>query len=145
MSSVHTLRALTEEDAFGEILAGDVAIRNYLTPIKRHLDAMGATEVWINRPGELVVQVGGKNVKIEEPALNYSALEALATAVAVYAKQEGFGPKSPLLSATLPDGERIQIAAPPAVESGIYSITIRIPGEGIIPLADYQMRGAFDK
>jgi len=145
MSSVHSIRPITEDDAFGDILAGDVAIRNYLTPIKRHLDAMGATEVWINRPGELVVQVGGKNVKIEEPALNYSALEALATAVAVYAKQEGFGPKSPLLSATLPDGERIQIAAPPAVESGIYSITIRIPGEGIIPLADYQMRGAFDK
>lgn len=145
MNSVHHLRPLTEEEAFGDVLAGDVAIRNYLNPIKAHLESMGATEVWINRPGELVVQVGGRNVHIDEPSLTYEALDALATAVAVYAKQEGFGPASPLLSATLPDGERIQIAAPPAVEPGLYSITIRIPGEGIIPLADYQTRGAFDK
>jgi len=129
---------------YGDVLPNDVAIRNYLRPLRRHLEAAGATELWINQPGELMMQVGPDTLAVPEPLLDYAALDALAQAVAVYSQQPGFGVEHPILSATLPDGERIQIVLPPAVEPGRVSITVRIPGTSLLGLDDYEAEGAFD-
>lgn len=134
----------SERRIYGEALPSDVAIRNYLRPLRRHLDEAGATELWINRPGELVIQVGAQVRTVHEPLLDYAAIDALAQAVAVYSQQPGFGSQHPILSATLPDGERIQIVLPPAVEPGQVSLTVRIPGGSVLDLEDYEADGAFD-
>ncbi len=146
MSAVHPLpRAVVKDaDAFGDVLAGDIAIRNYLEPIKKHLRNAGANEVWINRPGELLMEVAGEAVVVKEPLLSYAALDALAQAVAVYAQQT-IDARNPLLSATLLDGERIQIVMPPAVEPGLISITIRVHGDSILSLESYEEHGAFNR
>jgi type IV secretion system protein VirB11 len=137
---------LSPNDAavFGDVLPNDVAIRNYLQPLRAHLASAGATELWINRPGELMIQVGPDTRVVSEPRLHYAALDALAQAVAVYSQQPGFGSEHPILSATLPDGERIQIVLPPAVEPGRISLTVRIPGSTVRRLEDYEDEGAFD-
>lgn len=131
---------------FGDVLASDIAVRNYLAPIKRHYEGTGATEVWINKPGELIVEVEGVVRYIDEPLLTFEMLEAFAQAVAIASpQQQHVGNKRPLLSATLPDGERIQIVLPPAVEPGLVAMAIRIPNEKIIPLDIYEANGAFAK
>lgn len=131
---------------FGEILASDIAVRNYLAPLQKHFAGTGATEMWINQPGELILEVEGEVRYITEPSMTFEALEAFAQAVAIASpQQQQVGIERPLLSATLPDGERIQIVMPPAVEPGRVSMSIRIPSEKIIPLDDYEAQGAFAK
>jgi type IV secretion system protein VirB11 len=136
----------SDDAVFGDVLASDSVVRSYLGPIKKHMLAFDATEIWINKPGELVIQLETGDITVEEPLLNYAALEAFAQAVAVYSpQQQTVDSKTPLLSATLPDGERIQIALPPAVEPGMVSMSIRIPKSDIIPLEVYQANGSFSK
>lgn len=150
MTAVRELHATApahgDSAVFGDVLASDSVVRSYLEPIKRHMLEHQATEIWINKPGELVIQLEDGEKTIAEPALNFSALEAFAQAVAIYSPQrQRVGVKTPLLSATLPDGERIQIVLPPAVEPGMVSMSIRIPASSIIPLSAYQSAGAFSK
>lgn len=137
---------LSRADAavYGEALAPDIAVRTYLEPLKKYLRLAGATELWLNRPGEIILEVGGEVRYIKEPSLTFAALEALAQAVAIASpQQQHVGIEQPLLSATLPDGERIQVVLPPAVEPGFVSISIRIPNPEIIPLDVYETKGAF--
>ena len=134
-----------ESDVFGDVLAKDVAVRNYLRPLKKHLQESGATELWINKPGQFITEVGPNKVYHDAPELTFAALEAFSVAVAVFAHQPDFGPKSPVLSASLPDGERIQIVRPPAVEPGTIAICIRVPNAATLSFDDYEADGAFDK
>lgn len=135
-----------DEAIFGDVLASDTMVRGYLAPIKRHMLEHQATEIWINRPGELVIQLETGNLVVKEPLLDFAALEAFAQAIAVYSpQQQTVGARTPLLSATMPDGERIQIVLPPAVEPGMVSMSIRIPKSELIPLAKYRDSGAFSK
>jgi type IV secretion system protein VirB11 len=147
MSAVIDLSAhRAHDDVYGETLASDSVVRSYLMPIKKHMLQYEATEIWINRPGELIVQLETGNVTVHEPLLTFAALESFARAVAVYSpQQQTVGVTQPLLSATMPDGERIQIVLPPAVEPGLVSISIRVPKSDIIPLEKYRDSGAFSK
>lgn len=146
LSQFNVLHAEGDDAIFGEVLDRDIVVRSYLGPIKKHMLAHDATEVWINKPGELIIQLETGDVTVTEPLLSYAALEAFAQAVAVYSpQQQTVGSTTPLLSATLPDGERIQIVLPPAVESGLVSMSIRIPKSDIIPLQVYQDNGSFSK
>lgn len=139
-------KGIEDHEIFGEVLARDTVVRDYLRPIKRHLLEHQATEVWINKPGELVIQLETGNVTVQEPSLDFAALEAFAQAIAVYSpQQQTVGAKAPLLSATMPDGERIQIVLPPAVEPGMVSMCIRIHKSHVIPLATYRDSGAFSR
>jgi type IV secretion system protein VirB11 len=130
----------------GEVLDTDIAVRNYLAPLQKHFGETGATEMWINQPGELLLEVDGEVHYIDEPLMDYENLQAFAKAVAIASpQQQDVSNKRPLLSATLPDGERIQVVLPPAVEQGLVSMSIRIPSSKIIPLDVYQASGAFSK
>lgn len=132
--------------AYGDVLASDTVIRAYLEPLKRHMREHKATEIWINKPCELILRVESGSVVVHEPLLTFSALEAFAQSIAVYSpQQQTVGVSSPLLSATLPDGERIQIALPPIVEPGLISMSIRIPGSSILPLDKYEKDGSFSR
>lgn len=141
-----TVATFGNEVMLGDVLASDVVVRGYLRPLKRIMQEHQATEIWINKPGEVVVQLETGNVTVKEPLLNYAALEAFAQALAVYSpQQQTVGSKSPLLAATMPDGERIQVVLPPAVEPGMVSMSIRIPRSEILQLQAYQDSGAFSK
>lgn len=145
-SSRRPVGLVGDDAVFGDVLASDTVVRGYLRPIKRHMLEHKATEIWINKPGELVIQLETGNITVEEPALDFAALEAFAQAVAVYSpQQQSVGFRTPLLSATMPDGERIQIALPPVVEPGMVSMSIRIPKSEIIPLRKYWDSGTFSK
>jgi len=68
----------------------------------------------------------------------------LATAVATFCDQQ-INQERPLLSATLPTGERIQFVIPPAVPRGTVSITVRKPSHVIKRLDDFEREGLFER
>jgi type IV secretion system protein VirB11 len=126
-------------------LSEDTAARLMMEPIasllKRH---PLATELAINRPGQALIEVDGHWIEIEAPELSEQHCMGLARAVAIFCKQE-ISERCPLLSATLPDGQRLQVVMPPAVESGHIAICMRIPGSSVRSIDSYRAAGAFDR
>ena len=57
--------------------------------------------------------------------------------------QQRIDATSPLLSASLPGGERVQIVMPPATTQGCVAITIRKPAESLWSIAELSGRGIF--
>jgi type IV secretion system protein VirB11 len=100
------------------------------------------TDIYVNRPGELWVEttVGGIE-RHEAPGLDEATLARLARQIAALSHQ-GISREHPLLSATLPDGARIQIIAPPATR-GPLALAIRKHVSPELDLSDYVASGAF--
>ena len=69
---------------------------------------------------------------------------SLATAVATFSDQQ-ISQERPLLSATLPSGERVQFVIPPAVTRDTVSITVRKPADVIRRLDDFEREGLFER
>jgi type IV secretion system protein VirB11 len=120
------------------------SVIEFLRPLREQLDADGVLEVCVNRPGELLVEtVKGWRV-IPAPEMTLERCLSLATAVATYCDQQ-VNQERPLLSATLPSGERIQFVIPPAVTRGTASITVRKPSNLIKRLDDFERDGLFER
>lgn len=117
---------------------------SFLAPLAPILKRLDVTDIWINRPGEIWVEsLGGGIERIEEPSLDTKLLQRLAKQIAAHASQ-GISRAQPLLAANLPDGSRVQVAAPPATRDG-YAFAIRRHVSADLSLADWEEAGAFDK
>lgn len=104
----------------------------------------GATELVFNRPGEVMVEHGATWVTVEDRTLTLNWVQGLATVVGRFTNQQ-INASRPIMSATLPGGERLQIVLPPAVEPGFASLTIRIPAPFIRSMEDYRGDGYFER
>lgn len=120
------------------------ALDSYLLPIKQIMDRDGVSEVSINRPGEAWVELHGDMVRQELPAFDFEHLKSLSRLVAQSTEQR-LSEEEPLLSATLPNGYRIQIVFPPACEQKCVVISIRKPSSLKWNLDDYEKMGMFDQ
>ena len=120
------------------------SVVEFLRPLREHLDADGVLEVCVNRPGELLVETSAGWHAVAAPEMTLERCLSLATAVATYGDQQ-INQERPLLSATLPSGERIQFAIPPAVSRATVSITLRKPAMEIKRLADFEREGLFER
>lgn len=115
---------------------------HYLAPFRKYLDMDGVTEFVINQPGECIVETPAGWATYEDADLSFQRLEGIAKAIANHTNQQ-FKNDAPILSATLPTGERIQVVREPAVEPGTMSFTVRKPSAVKLTLEDYQQQGAF--
>ena len=123
-------------------VADRVYLSSYLAPLRFALDRPDVTDIYINRPGELWLEtLGGKIERHEVPALEAALLSRLARQVAAL-NHQGISREHPLLSASLPDGSRIQIAQPPATR-GEMAIAIRKHVSADLTLDDYVSANAF--
>jgi type IV secretion system protein VirB11 len=117
-------------------------LRSYLAPLADVLAQSDVTDIYINRPGEIWIEtLGGSVERHDAPALDEAVLSRLARQIAALSHQ-GISREHPLLSATLPDGSRVQIAGPPATR-GPMAIAIRKHISSDLALSDYQESGAF--
>lgn len=119
-----------------------VYLRSYLAPLALMLERPDVTDIFVNRPGEVWVETieGGLEMH-EAPSLDETTLWRLARQIASLSNQ-GVSREHPLLSATLPGGERIQIIAPPATR-GPLAMAVRKQVVADLRLADYETSGAF--
>lgn len=117
-------------------------VRELLSPLSRFLRDKTLYEVIVNRPGEVVTEGREGWQTHDVPELSYDRLLRLARAVASFSDQS-IDETRPILSATLPDDERIQIVIPPATTKGTVSITIRKPSSVSLTLEDLDHGGLF--
>jgi len=127
-----------------DLLAHDTMVRELLRPLLTYLARPGVTEIVVNRPKEVYIELGATWQRHLAPDVTLDLLTSLATAIATSTEQS-IGPHHPILSAMLPDGERVQIVLPPAVELGTISVSIRRPNAWIKSLDEYEAEGAFSR
>jgi type IV secretion system protein VirB11 len=114
----------------------------YLAPLAQWLARNDVTDVMINRPGEAWIEtLGGTIERVECPELDAGRLWHLVRQVAALSHQ-GISRAHPLLAATLPDGARVQVVAPPATR-GDMAIAFRKHLAPKRSLHDYVADGAF--
>jgi type IV secretion system protein VirB11 len=88
------------------------------------------------------VEDNGGWARYKRPELDYAWAEQVATAVGSYNDRDISDSKT-LLSAQLPDGERIYVVHPPNCEAGTISVTIRIPSSVHLTHKDLVKRGIY--
>ena len=116
----------------------------YLRPLAVWMDRGDVTDILINAPGEVWIEtLGGEAERHAAPELTETALWRLAGQIAAAAHQ-GVSREHPLLSATLPNGARVQIVAPPATR-GPMALAIRKHVVNDLSLDDYAEAGAFSE
>jgi type IV secretion system protein VirB11 len=119
-----------------------VYLRSFLAPLADALAREDVTDIFINRPGELWLEtLGGGLEREDRPRLDELTLARLARQLAAITHQ-GISREHPLLSATLPDGSRVQIVSPPATR-GPLVLAIRKHIAPKMALSDYLSSGAF--
>jgi type IV secretion system protein VirB11 len=122
----------------------DASVKHLMRPLQDLLSVKGATELVINDPGVAFLQRHGVWERHELPHMSYDNCYSLAVSIATFTNQ-AINEAKPILSATLPDGERIQIIIPPITPRHTVSFTIRIPSPAAKSLDDYQRSGMFDQ
>jgi type IV secretion system protein VirB11 len=102
----------------------------------------GVMELCINRPGEVFLETRRGWKRQQLPSASFEWCCRLAKLVANATRQR-VDETSPLLSASLPSGERIQIVVPPATSPGCVAISIRRPSDTVWSIDELSARGIF--
>lgn len=107
-----------------------------LAPLAPFLARTDVTDIWINMPGEIWVEaLGQQPCRHVLPGLTDAHLLRLVRQVAAHSAQ-AISRRHPILSASLPGGERVQVVMPPATR-GAIAIAIRKPSVASLDLAAY--------
>ncbi len=126
------------------VLEAGSYLDSFLAPLAPILAREDVTDIYINRPCELWIEtLGGEIVRHDAPGLDEAVLARLARQIAASTAQ-GISREHPLLAATLPDGARVQVVAPPATR-GPLALAIRRHVAADLVLRDYGEAGAFDE
>ncbi len=118
------------------------ALEITLRPLKPFLTEAGVSELCINRPAEMFIETPAGWRCEAFPTADFDWCRRLAKLIANWTHQR-IDESSPLLSGSLPSGERVQIAIPPATGGHCVSITIRRPAEQAWSLRELAQRGIF--
>ena len=116
----------------------------YLKPLAGFLADASLTEVCVNRPGEVWTEGRGGWLRHDVPGLTFEHCSHLAKLIATY-NAKAINATHPVLSAALPQGERVQVIIPPACEPDTVSITIRKPSLIDKTLDELDAEGAFSE
>jgi len=96
----------------------NVYLGAFLAPLAPWLSRPEVTDLLVNAPGEVWVETAVEGMRREAAVgLDETTLQRLVRQIAAYGSQ-GVNREQPLLSATLPDGARVQVVAPPATRGG---------------------------
>lgn len=127
-----------------EAIPTGIYLRSCLAPFEAMLSRPDVTDIYVNGPGEIWVEtLEGVFERHEQPSLNELTLARLARQVAAFTHQ-GVSREHPLLAATLPDGSRIQVVAPPATRGPLALAIRRQVAAASLSLQDYTVAGQFD-
>jgi type IV secretion system protein VirB11 len=112
-----------------------------LRPLLANTEVM---ELCINRPHEAFLETrhGWRREQLAFADFEWCCRMAK---LAANSTQQRIDATSPLLSASLPTGERIQIVMPPATTAGCVAIAIRRPAEQVWSIEELASRGIFSR
>lgn len=123
--------------AAAEALSEDhVYLSAYLQPFSPFLSDPRVTEVMVNRPGEVFLETAeGRIRRVAAPGVDDTLISRLAAQIARVSRQ-AISREHPLLAATLPSGERVQIVGPPATRKH-WAMAIRRHVECDLTIDDF--------
>src|ERR1700721_3173339 len=110
-----------------------------LRPLLANTEVM---ELCINRPLEAFLETRGGWHRESLPFADFDWCSRFAKLVA-NSTQQRIDATAPLLSASLPTGERVQIVIPPATSAGCVAIAIRRPADQVWSIEELSRRGIF--
>ena len=135
--------ASAADDGGADAVTIDSSLDYYCRPLADLLADPSVTELCVQSPGEVFTERSGGWMRTPAPwatpiwAGQFARLLATATAQRVNSE-------SPLLSAALPTGERVQVVLPPATANDRVAIAIRRPSREAWSLLDLQRGGLFE-
>lgn len=118
------------------------SLDQYLAVLRPLLDRPGVTELCFNRPGEVFIEDGGGWTRLALPVAGFAWALSFVKLIAA-STQQRIDPELPLLTASLPSGERVQAVIPPATLAGQVVVAIRKPSAVEWGLAELAARGVF--
>lgn len=118
------------------------ALEITLRALRPWLADPAVTELCINRPGEAFIESRSGWTRVPLECADLAWCMRLAKLVAHFSCQR-IDEQTPLLSAALPSGERIQIVIPPATTPQTVAITIRRPSTQSWSVEDLSLKGVF--
>jgi len=108
------------------------------------LSRSDVTEICINQPGHAYLETHTGWRREALPFATFEWCRRLAKLVANATRQR-VDEESPILSASLPSGERIQIVLPPATSAGCVALSIRRPSDQVWSIEELSASGIFHK
>jgi type IV secretion system protein VirB11 len=119
----------------------NIYLESYLGVLAPWLERADLTDIYINRPGELWFEIlGSPPERCLVPELTGELLARMVKQIAAVTAQ-GINREHPLLSASLPDGTRVQAIIPPATR-GEIALAFRKHVSVGLGLEDYRKGGA---
>jgi type IV secretion system protein VirB11 len=118
------------------------ALTLIVRPLRPFLDDPTLTELCINQPHEAFIERTDGWHRVDLPFASFDWCKSFAKLIA-NATHQRIDDQSPLLSATLPTGERVQLVLPPATTDGTVAITLRKPANRVWNLSELNARGLF--
>ncbi len=106
------------------------SLHHYIKQLRSCLALPGVTEVCMQRPGELFLEDGGGWRCVPAPWATSAWAKHFSRLLATFSDQR-VNDETPLLSATLPDGERVQLVLPPATLKGHVVMAVRRPNQQV--------------
>ncbi len=129
--------------SLGEMSLSDVsALELTARALRPYLADSEVTELCINRPGEVFLETRSGWRRESIPFADADWCRRFAKLIANATRQR-VDETSPLLSASLPTGERVQIVLPPATTKDCVAITIRRPSDRVWSLSELASQGLF--
>jgi type IV secretion system protein VirB11 len=125
-----------------DALPDDASVAHLMGPLAPFLAREDVTDIFVNEPFKVILDTNEGIEKHDAPELSFATLMGLANAIAIFTGQN-IEAATPILSAMLPGGERIQAVIPPAVPNNTVSLTIRIPKPDLFTMDQYVQAGLF--
>ena len=120
------------------------ALSQYAAALAPWLADASVTELCLNRPGEVFIERASGWTRETAAFATLPWCQSFARLVAGATKQR-VNAETPLLSASLPTGERVQVVLPPAVSAGTVAISIRRPSAQVWDLDALARGGVFER
>lgn len=120
------------------------ALDHYLLPLRPYLADPEVTELCINQPCEAFIERRSGWDRVVLPFASFDWCHHFSRLIAASTYQR-VNAESPLLSAALSTGERIQVVLPPACSARTVAITIRRPNERVWQLSELAAGGLFGR
>ncbi len=118
------------------------SLDHYTRPLKALLDDPSVNELCVQQPGEVFLERTTGWVRLAVPWATASWARHFARLVAT-ATEQRVNSETPLLSAALPSGERVQVVLPPATWRDRVVIAIRRPSSKSWSLEELARNGIF--
>src|SRR5579872_3276016 len=130
------------EETSAAAASSSSALELNLRALRPILSDSNVTELCINRPGQAFIETRKGWECRCLPFADFDWCRRLAKLVANSTRQR-IDETTPLLSASLPTGERAQMVLPPATTAGTVAITLRRPSSEVWSIEELASRGIF--